>query len=307
MSFDWPDDSIFIAAPREMSTNRFTQLVKRYLPKGDVVLGIASEEYVVGFEGQPQFRMLKLETVQPIIDKVETSNSPNKIYPFEYAQADFDEIAQRLTSKQRVLLVNGSWKYAFHNLVVYETLVKNNVPFKFVSPFVDEVEVEAYELAHTPVIQLPENGELLTQDAMFELADRVATLSYDYSFQTGATLGRKHGDNYEFIMATFNKVIPYQTYALHHGNSREKNRSRPHDINHYDTIHAEMMALTEAIRRHEDIVGTTMFIQLLPCPTCARTLSQTDISEIVYRHDHSDGYAVKLLEAAGKKVRRLVQ
>ena len=49
-----------------------------------------------------------------------------------------------------------------------------------------------------------------------------------------------------------------------------------------------------------------MFINLMPCPTCARMLAMTDIEEFVYSIDHSDGYAVKMLEAAGKKVRRVV-
>jgi deoxycytidylate deaminase len=44
----------------------------------------------------------------------------------------------------------------------------------------------------------------------------------------------------------------------------------------------------------------------MPCPACARMLSQTDIEEFVYSIDHSEGYAVKMLEAAGKKVRRIV-
>ena len=35
-------------------------------------------------------------------------------------------------------------------------------------------------------------------------------------------------------------------------------------------------------------------------------LCETGISEIVYSLDHSDGYAVKLLEKAGKTVRRHV-
>jgi len=35
-------------------------------------------------------------------------------------------------------------------------------------------------------------------------------------------------------------------------------------------------------------------------------LSQTDIAEFVYQEDHSDGYAIKMLELAGKKVRRIV-
>jgi hypothetical protein len=34
--------------------------------------------------------------------------------------------------------------------------------------------------------------------------------------------------------------------------------------------------------------------------------TQTDIAEFVYVEDHSDGYGFKMLELAGKKVRRIV-
>jgi deoxycytidylate deaminase len=111
---------------------------------------------------------------------------------------------------------------------------------------------------------------------------------------------------YKPLGGAFNKVVPYQTYAMHHGSAREKNFSPANDLNHYDTIHAEVALLINAQKNKTDLAGTTLFINLMPCPTCARMLSQTDIEEFVYSVDHSDGYAVKMLEAAGKKVRRVV-
>jgi deoxycytidylate deaminase len=304
--FDWADIAIFIAAPREMSARRFTEIVKHYLPKGNIVLGISKEEYVIGFEDQLQFKMLKLETVQTIVDKIKASASPNKVYAFEYTQSDLPEIAQKLDKDQRVLLVNGSWKYTFHNSESYKILAKNSVPIKFISPFTDETEARAYAKTHQPEINLPEQGKLLTEAEMFKIVDEVAKQSYDYSFQTGAALGKKNGDKYEFIAATFNEVIPYQSYALHHGNSRERHLSQPHDTNHYDTIHAEMVFLVEAARGEYSLDGATVFMDLLHCPNCARNLSQSDIDGTVYRLDHSDGYAVTLFKLCGKKVKRVL-
>lgn len=306
-NFDWSDIKIFIAAPREMSAKRFTEIVKHYLPKGNIVLGISKEEYVVGFEGQPQFTMLKQGTVQPIIEKIMNSPSPNKIYPYVYSQGDLGSVVNNLRAGQRVLLVNGSWLYAFHNSAVYKLLTENNIPIKFISPFCDEKEAQEYEVLHEPVVDLPQFGDRLDAESMFAAADNAAKQSYDYSFQTGASLGRYGGTFYEFIMTTFNRVIPYQTYALHYGNSRERNLSPPHDTNHYDTIHAEMEVIVEAGRNQINLEGTTLFINLLPCPNCARTLSQTDIDTIVYRNDHSNGYAKELLELCGKKVKKLTE
>ena len=302
---DWAAVKIFIVAPRELSARRFTEIVKHYLPKGNIVLGISREPYVVGFEDQPQFRMLERVIVQPIIDKVAASASPYKITMLEYSQPELPEIVKQLGVDQRVLLVNGSWKYTFHNSESFKILTANKVPIKYISPFTDESEAKEYLAAHTPTVTPPELGALLDEQEMFAVADTASRQSYDYSFQTGVALGRKQGDKYEFIAAAFNKVIPYQTYALHHGNSREKHQSPPHDVNHYDTIHAEMELLVGAARGDYGLDDTTLFINLLPCPNCARTLSQTSIREVAYRTDHSGGYAVDLLRASGKTARRV--
>ena len=56
----------FIAAPRELSKKRLAQLVKQYLPQGNIVIGIAKEPYVLGFEDQPQFKMLQLDDVETL-------------------------------------------------------------------------------------------------------------------------------------------------------------------------------------------------------------------------------------------------
>ena len=175
---------------------------------------------------------------------------------------------------------------------------------KYVSPFVDEDEAKAYLETHTPMVALPQAGELLSEQQMFDVADSASRQSFDYSFQTGAALGRREGDKYEFISTGYNKVIPYQSYALHHGNSREKHQSPPHDANHYDTVHAEMQLIIAAARGTYQLDDTTLFINLLPCPNCARTLSQTPLAGIVYKLDHSDGYAEHILTASGKKVVR---
>jgi deoxycytidylate deaminase len=93
---------------------------------------------------------------------------------------------------------------------------------------------------------------------------------------------------------------------MHYGASREKHFSPPNDLNYYDTVHAEVMLILQAQRQDIKLAGTTLFINLLPCPSCARMLCETPIVEFVYTNDHSEGYALRLLQAAGKKVWRLV-
>lgn len=321
--FDWSDlafsskkalrslDATFIAAPREMSTVRILQLIREYLPKGNVVFGISKEPFVADFEDQPQFRMLPSEAVQPVADKVAASSSANKIYTLSYFQRETDYILEKVKFR-RVVLVRGSWHLAFHNRNTYYLLANNRIDYELVSPFADEAEARHYDSHHWPEMlqaaDMPAYGDsAYSEQAMLRLAAKAADLSYDYSFQTGVSLGRKQrGRTYGLLAWSFNRVVPYQTYALHHGTSREVNFSPPNDLNHYDTVHAEVELVIKAQKEQIDLTGTTLFINLLPCPPCARMLSETDIDELVYSKDHSNGYAIRILELAGKKVRRVV-
>lgn len=315
MDFDWNElafaskkplnnlEPIFIAAPREMSLARFKELVKTYLPKGNMLLGLAKEDYVLGFEDQPQFRTLQQATVQTIIDKVNGSPSAHKIATLTYAQRDLVHVISGLDIKHFVG-INGSWKYSFHTQPPYYALMQRSVPYELVSPFTSDTEAQQFA-SKTKLPQLPKAGNF-TEAEMLDVAAQAATHSYDYSFQTGVALGRKKQNKYSLLAVGYNKVVPYQTYAMHHGAVRETHFSPPNDLNHYDTTHAEVELLIKTQKENISLKHTTLFINLLPCPTCARMLSQTDIAEFVYKEDHSDGYAVKMLELAGKKVRRIV-
>lgn len=322
MKFDWnelafggkkPVDGLhatFIAAPRELSRSRFTQLIKAYLPKGNLVLGISKEPYVLGLENQPQFRMLRASDVLELINKVNASGSKHKIYTLEYHQRDLKFLLEKLDFK-KVLFINGSWYNSIHTRPEYYTLARQRIDYELLSPFTDEQEAKAYEKQIKLIWGDGEKGggptiRQCTEAEMLQYARQAAKQSYDYSFQTGASLGFKQDDKYTLLATAFNKVVPFQTYAMHYGASREQNFSPPNDLNHYDAIHAEVALLIKAQQENIALKDTTLFINLLPCPSCARMLSQTDIAEFVYLEDHSDGYGFKMLELAGKKVTRLV-
>lgn len=321
-AFDWSDlafggkkplrelKATFIAAPRELSATRLKQLIKEYLSAGNIVLGLAKEPFVDGFVGQPHFRTLQAKDVQKIIDQVNAAGTKNKVYTLQYFQRELPFVLEK-GGFRAVLLVRGSWQHTFHNSKAYYVLVNSRTKYEYVSPFVNEDEARKYEVkllaemnqAFWPAVS---KGPQAEKD-MLELASKVAQFSYDYSFQTGVALGRpRKNGTYDFVAAAFNKVVPYQTYALHHGASREQHFSPPNDLNYYDAVHAEVMLITNAAREKLDLAGSALFINLLPCPTCARMLTQTDIAEFVYTQDHSDGYAIRMLEATGKKVRRIV-
>jgi deoxycytidylate deaminase len=322
MNFDWSNlafgnkkpvnnlHGIFIAAPRDISAARFKELIKTYLTKGNVILGLAKEHYVEGFEEQPQFLMLEEKKVRELIDLInKNAKTDHKVYTLSYFQRELPFLMQKLRFSE-VVLVRGSWRYAFHTLPAYYALVEQKTPYKFVSPFIDEEEAREYEdkIGLELATWLGQYlSDTYSEAGMLDLANKAARLSYDYSFQTGVVLGKRAGPNkYSLVLGAFNKVVPFQTYAMHYGNSREDHFAAPNDLNYYDAVHAEVELLMWALKKKLDLKGMTVFINLLPCPTCSRMLAQTDIEELVYSIDHSDGYAIKMLEASGKKVRRVV-
>jgi deoxycytidylate deaminase len=323
-SFDWADlafgskkpvnelKAIFIAAPRELSAQRFTQLIKEYLPQGNIVLGIAKELYVDDFDDQPQFKTLQVKQMQGIIDKVNAAPvAPHAIYTLHYLQRETPYLLQKLHFK-KVVFVNGSWHRSLHLRPEYYILANNHTPYETVSPFANEQEAKNYakkcDVAGAKMLADYQAGiKTYTDAALVQLVKKAATLSFDYTHQTGVALAKKRGDGTHKLLTTaFNRVVPYQTYAMQHGSEREKHFSPAHDLNFYDTVHAETELLIKVQKQKLDLRGTSLFINLLPCPTCARMLAETDIDELVYQEDHSDGYAARLLTEAGKQVRRVL-
>ena len=296
-------NAVFIVAPREISKKRLIQIIKEYLPKVNIVIGCAKELFIDGFNDQSQFKTLQINSSDELITKVNKSASPNKITVLHYNQSDISHILEKARFKL-VLLVNGSWHNSFHTRPEYYTLVSNKIDFKLISPFVDENEAKEY--SDNFKIKIEKTDELLSDLQMMEIANRAAVNSFDCSHQTGVAVGKKVGNKYKLITTAYNKVVPYQTLAWHFGAQRERHLSPPGDLNYYDAIHAEIMMIVDASRNKINLADTIMFINLLPCPTCARMLCESDINEIVYSLDHSEGYAVALLEKAGKTVTRSI-
>lgn len=293
----------FVMAPHAMSKTRLVDLVKQQLEKGNVIFGVAEEEFVAGFEGQAQFRMLPSEAVQSLATIIAKAKLPHKFLVLSYPQADVDDVVRALRP-WKVVLVRGSWHLAFQRRSTYDLLMRREIPFEFVSPFVHEQEAKEYlagieaELPYEPEKIIGERAD------MFEAAQKVAAASFDYSFQIGAVLAEETEKGYKLVDAACNEVVPYQTFAMHFGNSREENLSGVHDANHYDTIHAEVNLLVKAMKNGNDFEGKSLFLNVLPCPSCARMLTKTGIKEVFYQNDHSDGYAVKLFEKAGIGTRK---
>jgi dCMP deaminase len=287
---------IFVLGARDISQKRIQQLNQKLAAKRPVVWGCLTDEYIPGLEESPQFKSLTLAKLKKSLKQQKTVRVLN--YPQRYAKYILEEI-----NWSAVIAIHGSWHKAFHYRPEYYVISKKQLPYKLVSSFVDETEAKKYFTkieSELPSVGFKPNKKY-TDKELLEFAARRAQHSFDYTFQTGAVLA-KDG---RVLAAAHNRVLPYETYMLHKGASKEKHLAPPHDLNHFDTNHAEVELILTALDQNLNLTNASLYINLLPCPICARMLARTPIKKIIYQHDHSQGYGLKLLTQAGKTLRRI--
>jgi dCMP deaminase len=287
---------IFVLGARDISQKRIQQLNQKLAAKRPVVWGCLTDDYIPGLEDSPQFKSLTLAKLKNSLKQQKTVGVLN--YPQRYAKYILKEI-----NWSAVIAIHGSWHKAFHYRPEYYVISQKQLPYKLVSSFVDETEAKKYFTkieSELPSVGFKPNKKY-TDEELLEFAARRARHSFDYTFQTGAVLA-KDG---RVLAAAHNRVLPYETYMLHKGASKEKHLAPPHDLNYFDTNHAEVELILTALDQGLDLTNSSLYINLLPCPICARMLARTPIKEIIYQHDHSQGYGLKLLTQAGKTLRRI--
>ncbi len=300
-----PTCDVFMAAPREMSQQRCAQLLKQLLPKGNLIWGIADEDFIDGFDNQPQYKTLRSDVLKPLVAKVEAQLGPERFRLLRYNQRDVIHVVKKLRPKFTVF-VRGSWQFTFHTQPLMYELLRGGRSYEFVSPFCDEAEAMRYaESTKTDAPQAPDATQVLTPEQCMRLAERTARSSYDHSFQVGAVIAAKSNEGYVYRTHIHNRVVPYETFALHHGFAREDNFAAPNDQNFYDTIHAETSALLRL--KPQPAESYALFVNVMPCPGCTRTIVGSGlISEVYYGLDHSNGYAQRFFTKSGIRTERIL-
>lgn len=299
---------VFIIGSRELSKAKIKK-IKFSLSKSKILWGILKNRYILDFEDCPQFETMKKEDLLDSLD--------NQIEILEYFQRDLKYILKELDFSA-VIFVNASWSKMLHIREEFWCVLNKKIPYKLVSPFVDEKEAKKYfdkknkklkekskiisfEFASWEVGSHRTKSKKLSDLEFMKVVDQVAKMSFDHVKQIGAVLVKE-----DVVLAyAHNKIVPFETYAMHYGSVREKNFAPINDQNYYDTNHAEVELLLYALKNKLDLKGSSLYINVLPCPFCTKMILGTDISEIVYKEDHSDGYGYDMLIKGGKKVRRI--
>lgn len=297
------EDLIFIAGSREMSARRIGELFAYYIKKGNILWGCLEEDYIEGFKKQPHFRTLKVSKLEKTLQQFEKFKLKNQCSIVQYKQGDICEILEIIPLK-RALFINGSWKIVFHRRPEFEVLSTKNIPYKLTSPFVDDEEAVNYSKKIRPELEdlfFYETDNVYSDHELMQLAHKISKRSFDYTWQTGVVIAKEG----KVLVTGHNKILPYETYSMHNGTPPERDKALLHQVTHSDAIHAEINALVKALNSQIDLEGTSLYINLLPCPVCAKAIAESKVSEVVYENDHFGGYGKELLERMGKKVRKL--
>ena len=144
-----------------------------------------------------------------------------------------------------------------------------------------------------------------TDEEIMSLAYGISRFSWDWIGQIGAILAR----NGIIKAFAWNRVLPYEAYQMHEGAPREKLQIPSQEmIETHLTNHAECEILEMCRRKKISMKDAFLYINIFPCPICAKNLSRTDIKGIIYAHDHnlSNDIGYKVLKASGKVFKRLL-
>lgn len=130
-----------------------------------------------------------------------------------------------------------------------------------------------------------------------DIAKLVSTRSKDRSTKVGALVVRD-----KTILST-----GYNGFPRGVDDTIEERYERP--LKYVWTVHAEENALLHAAREGISINGSTMYVTLHPCSTCAKAIVQCGIKEVVVEDDDNPRFAEDfkvaktILEEAGVTIR----
>lgn len=308
-------DLTFVAGPIRISKKRFKQ-IKTNLVDGTLLFGCLKDDEIPGLEGSPQFRPLRLQELRKALGRRLKAKGPrSKALILYHFHKDSKYIIKEL-KPAKVIFVNGSWAGQIHYRSEYWKALEVGAKMELVSPFTSEREAKNFEReAGSPSTSLRTSGKRMAKlylktkkysdRELLGIARSVAKASWDWIGQIGTVLAR----NGKVLAVAYNRVVPYQAYQMHFGSIREKRHIPAQEMLETQlTNHAESEILEIARRQRINLKGSTLYINIFPCPICAKMLSRTEVERIVYSQDHNLGNDIgyKVLEMSGKKLKRVV-
>ncbi|QQR93460.1 hypothetical protein IPJ91_03360 [bacterium] len=306
---------VFIIGSRKITQKRIIELFMKYdtsvssthLPSEgrqntQILWGILNEKYIKGLENSPQFESMQLAYLTTTFEKFAKKYPKYNLDNLTILKYNFDnwkDILQELDF-EKVILINASWHRSFHRRAEYEILKSRNIPYQFSSSYFSDEEAKLDSNVDYSKLDKLIGTELLETDteSIWNILNEIKVYSYDHLFQTSCLI---LNDN-QILSWGVNKIMPYETYDFHHVSSNEKMLTPMNSSDAQDTIHAEMNAILK-VGNKDDLKGAKLFIELMPCPWCAKVIAESGIGEVSCKLVHNGGHAAELFKEMGVRMK----
>ena len=150
----------------------------------------------------------------------------------------------------------------------------------------------------------PEADKIISKDdfdkKIMVLALGEASKSIDWWRQVGGVIV-KDG---EVLLAGFNQRLPSEYESYFHNDMRSL-FSKGKFIELLVSIHAEANLIAAAAKRGIKLEGASMYVNLFPCPICAKQIAGAGIKRLFYMAGYSMTDGVSILKRAGVKLIRV--
>lgn len=255
---------ILILGSKNISRKRI-----RELSKGDEIFGALKDEYIEGMKGDA-FKTLKAAKIKKFCDN-------DDLNILEYYQKDTTYLIKELKPK-KVFIVNGSWSGPIHFRSEYWVCRDLDIPMEYISALSEKDEVKEPESIKF------DKEKIYTEDELSDLSVEISKHSYCWQAQVGAVIAREG----KILSVGYNKILPYEHYCNKNNCIREQMHLNPgQDIQICMSNHAESEAIDYCAKNGINISGAIIYVNLAPCPMCARVISRSGIIKVLARREYS--------------------
>jgi len=146
-----------------------------------------------------------------------------------------------------------------------------------------------------------------------DIAERVSKMSYAKRLQVGAVIVKGNqilSLGYNGMPAGWENVCEYKVYC-EEGDYREQ--QLPKDSNEWknfklvskpEVMHSERNCLDKVAASNESTQGAIMFCTHSPCLECAKSIYNTGITDLYYKHDYKSNDGINFLKKTGVYVHK---
>lgn len=156
----------------------------------------------------------------------------------------------------------------------------------------DEKKVKSdVKVKYTRVSSAPFDRKMVAR------ASREADKSSDWWRQVGAVVVK----NKKVILEAHNSHVPSEHTPYVHGDPRDVIESGTLNLL-YTSIHAEQAVIAEAARRGTSLKGASIYMNIFPCPLCAKLVAYSGIKKCYFQIGSAWLDAESILKASGVEI-----